>query len=49
MFDSLDEQIRSDEHRMITSSERMVRWLLVVLVSILVFGGLYLAVHFIGG
>lgn len=49
MFDSLDEQIRSDEHRMTSSSERMFRWLLVVLVSVVVFGGLYLAVHFIQG
>ena len=45
MFDSLDEQIKSDEHRMTTNSERMLRWFLVVLVSVLVFGGLYLAVH----
>ena len=49
MFDSLDEQIRSDEHRMTTNSERMFRWLMVVLVSVAVFGGLYLAVHFLQG
>lgn len=46
MFDSLDEQIRSDEHKMTSSTERMIRWLLVALVSVAVFGGLYLAVHF---
>lgn len=49
MFDSLDEQIRSDEQRMTSSRERMVRWVLVSLVSITVFGGLYLAVHFLEG
>jgi hypothetical protein len=49
MFDSLDEQIRSDEHRATSNSERMVRWILVALVSIAVFGGLYLAVHFLQG
>ena len=49
MFDSLDERIKSDEHRMATNSERMVRWALVVLVSIVVFGGLYLAVYFMQG
>ena len=49
MFDSLDEQIRSDEHRMTTSRERMFRWFLVVLVSVVVFGGLYLAVHLMEG
>lgn len=49
MFDSLDEQIRSDEHKMVSSRERMVRWLLIALVSVVVFGGLYLAVHFMQG
>jgi hypothetical protein len=46
MFDSLDEQIKLDAHKSSSSTERMVRWLLIVLVSILVFGGLYLGVHF---
>lgn len=49
MFDSLDEQIKSDEHKMTSNSERMFRWLLVILVSVAVFGGLYLAVHFMQG
>jgi hypothetical protein len=48
MFDSLDEQIRSDEHKMVSSRERMMRWLLIVVVSIAVFGGLYLAVRTVG-
>ena len=46
MFDSLDEQIKLDSHKSSSNTERMVRWLLIVLVSILVFGGLYLGVHF---
>ena len=49
MFDSLDEQIRSDEHKMTSNNERMFRWALVVLVSVAVFSGLYLAVHFLQG
>lgn len=48
MFDSLDEQIRSDDHRMLTRRERLVRWTLIVLVSIVVFGGLYVAVQTAG-
>lgn len=48
MFDSLDEQIRTDEHKMVTSRERMMRWVLIVVVSVAVFGGLYLAVHTAG-
>ena len=49
MFDSLDEQIRSDEHKMTSNRERMVRWVLVGAVSVVVFGGLYLAMHFMQG
>jgi hypothetical protein len=49
MFDSLDDQIRSDEHRMTSNRERAFRWVLVGLVSVVVFGGLYLAVHFMQG
>ena len=49
MFDSLDEQIKADEHKSVSSQERMLRWLLVVLVSILVFGGLYWGVHLMQG
>jgi len=43
MYDSLDEQ------KMVGSGELMFRWLLVVLVSVAVFGGLYLAVYFMQG
>jgi len=49
MFDSLDEQMRSDEIKAVSNSERMIRWLLVALVSVAIFGGLYLAVHFMQG
>jgi len=48
MFDSLDEQIRSDDHKMLTSRERVVRWTLIILVSVVVFGGLYVAVQTAG-
>ena len=42
MFESLDEQMKLDEHKASSNAERMVRWGLIVLVSILVFGGVYL-------
>jgi len=41
MFDSLDEQIRMDEHKSVSNQERMVRWVLIVLLTVVVFGGLY--------
>ena len=49
MFDSLDEQIKLDEHKSSSNRERMFRWLLVALVSILIFGGLYFGVHLLQG
>ena len=49
MFESLDEQMKVDEHKAVSNTERMVRWALIVLVSLVVFGGLYLVVHFTQG
>ena len=49
MFDSLDEQIKADEHKSESAKERTVKWLLVALVSIIVFGGLYWGVHLMQG
>jgi hypothetical protein len=49
MFESLDEQMKVDEHKAVSNTERMVRWALIVLVSLIVFGGLYLGVHFMQG
>jgi hypothetical protein len=44
MFESLDEQMKVDENKASSNTERMVRWVLIVLVSIIVFGGVgYLA------
>ncbi len=41
MFESLDEQIKLDEHKASSNTERMIRWALIVLVSVIVFGGVY--------
>jgi len=49
MFESLDEQMKVDEHKSVSSRERMIRWALIVLVSVIVFGGLYLGVHMMQG
>ena len=49
MFDSLDEQMAADEKRAVSSTEKMVRWLLVVIVTLLIFGGLYYGVHLLEG
>ena len=49
MFESLDEQIKLDEHKASSNTERMVRWMLIVVISVVVFGGLYWAVHMLQG
>ena len=45
MFDSLEEKIRSDDIAEISPRERIVKIVAVAIVSILLFGGLYLAVR----
>jgi Ni,Fe-hydrogenase I cytochrome b subunit len=47
MFDSLDEQIKHDEHEVTSNKERILRWVMVLIVSVLVFGGLYFGVRLI--
>lgn len=45
MFDSLDEQMRKDEDRVLTNGQRMMRYAIYVAAAAIVFGGLILGVH----
>ena len=45
MFDILSDQMKRDGHLQISTNERLVYWLVVVIVSILAFGGLYFGIH----
>jgi hypothetical protein len=47
MFDSLDEQMKADERREVTATERYVRWGVVVISSVVLFAGLYYGVRFL--
>jgi len=47
MFDSLDEQMKMDEKKEITPTEKIVRWAVVAISSVLLFGGLYYGVRFL--
>lgn len=47
MFDSLDEQMKHDEHEQSSNKERLLRWVAVAIVSVLVFGGLYFGVRLV--
>jgi hypothetical protein len=44
MFDSLADRIRQDEHAETNNTERMIRYLIVLVVAALLFGGLYYGV-----
>ena len=47
MFDSLDEQIRRDHHAEVSRKERIVETLAIAVLSVILFGGLYLAIRMI--
>ncbi len=46
MFDSLDEQIRADEHKSVSNKERMMFWTVAVVVTVAIFGGIYVGMQF---
>ena len=45
MFDSLADRIREDEHKSVTNTERYLRWAAVIVLSTVLFGGLYMGVR----
>lgn len=49
MFESLDEHIKQDRAAESALTERLLRWGLALVVTLLVIGGLVAAVHFLEG
>jgi hypothetical protein len=47
MFESLSDQIKADDRKEISSRERALRYTLIAVLSVALFVGLYLAMHFI--
>jgi hypothetical protein len=47
MFDSLEEQIKKDENKQSSTRERILQYLAIAAVSVLIIGGLVLAVQHI--
>jgi len=45
MFDSLSDRIKADDHIEVNNTERMIRWAVVIVLSVLLFGGLYFGVR----
>jgi hypothetical protein len=44
MFDSLDDTMKHDEQATTSSKEKIIRWIMIGVISILVFGGLFVGV-----
>jgi hypothetical protein len=47
MFNSLDEELKRDDQETSTPRERWLRYAAVLLVSMVLFGGLYAGIHFL--
>jgi hypothetical protein len=45
MFESLSEKMKQNEGRAATTSERAVKWAVIAVASVVVFGGLYFAIQ----
>ena len=45
MFDSLADRIREDDHQAVNNTERYLRWAAVIVISVVLFVGLYMGVR----
>jgi hypothetical protein len=45
MFDSLAEQMKKDQNEQVPGPERAIRMIAVVVITLVVFGGLYFAIR----
>ena len=49
MFESLDEQLKLDDRKSMSSTERTLRWVLGIAIALNIFGILYWGVHMMEG
>jgi hypothetical protein len=49
MFESLDEQLKLDQRKSMSSTERTIRWVLGIAIALIVFGVLYWGVQMMQG
>jgi Ni,Fe-hydrogenase I cytochrome b subunit len=49
MFDSLADRMREDAHQEVKTSERIIRWIVIAVLSVLLFGGLYMGIRLLEG
>jgi hypothetical protein len=48
MFETLDERMKHDEAEVSSPRQRLLKWVVVGVVSLALFGGLYMGVRLIG-
>jgi len=48
MFDSLDDTMKRDEERESSKSERMIRYAVIAVASVVLFGGLIIGIRLVG-
>jgi hypothetical protein len=48
MFETLDERMKHDDDEVTTKRERLLKWLLVGVVAVVLFSGLYMGVRLLG-
>jgi hypothetical protein len=49
MFESLDEQLKLDERKSMSSTERALRWILGTIIALIILGAFYWGVHVMQG
>jgi hypothetical protein len=49
MFDTLDDQMKRDDQAGSSATARMIPWALAVVATVVVMGGLYVAIRVMGG
>jgi len=49
MFESLDEQLKLDDKKSNSSTERALRWILGLLIALIILGAFYWGVHAMQG
>jgi hypothetical protein len=49
MFDSLADQIREDNHQAVNSTERAIRMVVVLVLAVLLFAGLWFGIRMLEG
>lgn len=45
MFESLDDRMKHDDQEVTTTRERLLKWVVVGVISVIVFGGLWMGVR----